>query len=67
MTTSPRSTFTAPIGAVVRASVLGKPLTASVTGYTIRTFGAHEHWTDVPCYILGTYGAWPVRDCEVTK
>lgn len=67
MTTSPRSTFPAPIGAAVRASVLGAGITAEVTGYTIRSFGDHEQWTDVPCYILGRFGAWPVRECEVIR
>lgn len=67
MTTSPRSAFTAPIGAVVRVSVLGSPLTATVTGYTVRSFGAAEQWTDVPCYVLGAFGPWPVRDCEVIR
>ena len=65
MTTSPRSVFPAPIGAVVRVSVLGHPITDTVTAYAVKTFGATEQWTNVPCYILGTYGAWPVRDCEV--
>ena len=67
MTTSPRSASTAPIGAVVRVSVLGKALTATVTGYAVRSFGADAHWTDVPCYMLETFGAWPVRDCEVVR
>ena len=65
--TAPETVFPAPIGAVVRVSVLGASLTASVTGYAIRTFGASEHWTDVPCYILDRFGAWPVRECEVVK
>lgn len=65
MTTSPRSVFPAPIGAPIRLSVLGKPLTDTVTGYAIKTFGATEQWTNVPCYVLAKFGAWPVRDCEV--
>ncbi len=67
MTTSPRSTFPAPFGARVRSSVLGAPLTDTVTGYVIQTFGADAHWTDVPCYVLAKFGAWPVRDCEVVR
>lgn len=67
MTTSPQTTFTAPIGAVVRASVLGAPITDTVTGHAVKTFGAAAQWTDVPCYVLATYGAWPVRDCEVVR
>ena len=45
----------------------GKPLTDTVTGYAVKTFGATEQWTNVPCYVLATYGAWPVRDCEVVR
>lgn len=67
MTTSPQTTSPAPIGAVVRVSVLGKPITDTVTGYAVTTFGADAQWTDVPCYVLGTCGAWPVRDCEVVR
>jgi len=48
-------------------SILGKPLTDVVTGYAIKTFGSTDQWTDVPCYMLATYGAWPVRDCEVIR
>jgi len=65
--TSPRSVFPAPIGASVRLSVLGTPLTATITGYAVKTFGSDEQWTNVPCYVLATYGAWPVRDCEVVR
>jgi len=57
----------APIGAPIRLSVLGKPLTDTVTGYAVKTFGDHAHWTDVPCYVLAKFGAWPVRDCEVVR
>ena len=73
MTTSPRSVFPAPIGAVVRVigpdgqAVLGKPLADTVTGYAVKTFGSTDQWTNVPCYVLATYGAWPVRDCEVLR
>lgn len=67
MTTSPRSVSTAPIGAVVRVSVLGRTITATVTGYAVKTFGSDAQWTNVPCYMLATYGAWPVRDCEVVR
>lgn len=57
----------APIGAPIRLSVFGKPLTDTVTGYAVKTFGEDEHWTDVPCYVLAEFGAWPVRDCEVVR
>lgn len=67
MTTSPQTTSPAPIGAVVRLSILGRTFTDTVTGYTVETYGADEQWTDVPCYTLATYGAWPVRDCEVVR
>ena len=66
MTHSPE-TIPAPIGAPIRLSVLGKPLTDTVTGYAVKTFGDHAHWTDVPCYVLAKFGAWPVRDCEVLR
>ena len=65
--TDPRSVFPAPIGAVLRLSMLGKPLTDTVTGYAVKTFGATEQWTNVPCYVLAKFGAWPVRDCEVVR
>ena len=65
--TDPRSVFPAPSGAVLRLSMLGKPLTDTVTGFAIKTFGSTDQWTNVPCYMLATYGAWPVRDCEVVR
>ncbi len=65
--TAPETVFPAPIGAGVRFSVLGKPLTDTVTGYAIKTFGSTDQWTNVPCYMLAKFGAWPVRDCEVVR
>ena len=60
-------TFPAPIGSAVRISVLGTPLTDTITGYVVKTFGSDEWWTDVPCYMLDKFGAWPVHDCEVIR
>ena len=65
--TNPRSVFPAPIGAVLRVPVHGVTFTDVVTGYAIKTFGSTDQWTNVPCYMLATYGAWPVRDCEVLR
>ena len=66
MTHSPE-TIPAPIGALIRLSILGKPLEDTVTGYAVETFGDDPYWANVPCYVLAKFGAWPVRDCEVVR